>query len=70
MDYVYAVRESNYEAAWVVSLHRTYKGAYTAMKASKINEFNWWRNSYSHFRKTQKWDQGHWWQIVKMEIQP
>lgn len=71
MDVVYVfyycpcIYESGYMA---VSLHRTMKGAYLAMKEHRLNVFNEWRSKENQYRKSHLDTVHQDWSIGKKDI--
>jgi len=63
--YCYDTFESTHET---LSVHRTAKGAYLAMKQHRLNIFYEWLRYSNQFRKSFKDTYGQSWKIRKIEL--
>lgn len=63
--YCFNTHESS---SFTVSIHKTYKGAYKAMKKHMFEEYEEWLNYSSYFRKRFKFNSHKEWFIVKTKL--
>jgi len=70
MIYEFLYCDCIYESGYVtISLHRTLKGAYNAMKKHRLKCFNEWRALPNEYRKDYLDTAFHSWRIQKTEIE-
>lgn len=73
MDYIYEFMYCDciYELAYgTMSIHKSARGAYNAMKDHRLKTFNEWRVLPNKYRKDFKDDYAKDWHIRKTEILP